>query len=89
MISKFGVKSYGVEAEEGIYRNYLLSIDNLKVLNAAITNFNGESLIYRNQEHCSTIIESNLHETDRSYVDAITYDDFSSYYDLSEIDFCL
>lgn len=86
LISKFGVKSYGVEAEEGIYRNYLLSIDNLKVLNAAITNFNGKSLINRNLEHCSTIIESNLHETDGSYVDAITYDDFSSYYNLSEID---
>ena len=80
LISKFGLKSYGVEAEKDIYAKHLTSIANLEVLNAAITNFSGETQINRNDKFCSTILEADSHQKSGDFVQALTYEqsNFSS-----------
>ena len=86
LISTFDLKSYGVEAEEHIFLSYLTGIDGLCVLNAAITDFNGEISISRHDELCSTLLKTNLHETSEDLVQAITFDKFSSLFELDVID---
>ena len=52
LVDTYKLKSYGVEAEESIYRNFLIGLGNLHVLNAAITDFNGKTSINRNENLC-------------------------------------
>jgi len=86
LIAAYNIRSYGVEAEEHIFRNYLTGIDNLHVLNAAITDFNGRTSISRNENLCSTLLNTNLHETSEDSVQAITFAKFSSLFELDVID---
>lgn len=86
LIATFNLNSYGVEAEEHICRNFLTGIDNLFVLNAAITDFNGKTTINRNENLCSTLLKTDLHETSDNSVEAITFDKFALFFELEEID---
>ena len=63
-----------------IYAKHLTSIANLEVLNAAITNFSGETQINRNDKFCSTILEADSHQKSGDFVQALTYEqsNFSS-----------
>jgi FkbM family methyltransferase len=86
LISTYNLKSYGVEAEGHIYRKFLTGKDNLFVLNAAITDYNGEISINRVEGLCSTTLNTNLHETTYDSVEAITFDKFTSFFKLDVID---
>lgn len=86
LIATFNLKSYGVEAEKYIYHNFLTGKDNLFVLNAAITDFNGKIPINRVEGLCSTVINTNLHEISDDSVEAITFDKFKSFFKLDVID---
>jgi FkbM family methyltransferase len=86
LISTYNLKSYGIEAEAHIYQKFLTGKDNLFVLNAAITDFNGKISINRVEGLCSTTLNTNLHEATDDSVEAITFDKFASYFKLDVID---
>jgi FkbM family methyltransferase len=86
LISKFELKSYGVEAEEELHSKYLTSIENLNVLNVAISDFNGRAQINRNDNFCSTILQADSHQESGSFVEAITYDKFIQHFGLHNVD---
>lgn len=80
LISTYNLKSYGVEAEEHLYQKFLIGKDNLFVLNAAITDFNGQISINRVEGLCSTRLNTNSYETTDNSVEAITFDKFTSFF---------